>query len=78
MTIITQTSVQTTKQKKPRCPVCNKRLGLTSFVCRCDVRFCVNHVQAELHDCNYDHKTQQRKELEKQLPQVVAEKVIKI
>lgn len=66
------------KTKKPRCPVCNKKLGLMVFTCQCEKRFCIGHVQPELHDCTYDHKTKQRQELEKQLPQVVADKIIKI
>ena len=66
------------KQKKPRCPVCNKKLGLMVFTCKCEQRFCIAHMQPELHNCTYDHKAQQRKELKKQLPQVCAEKVIKI
>jgi predicted nucleic acid binding AN1-type Zn finger protein len=64
--------------KKPRCPICNKKLGLMLFTCQCERRFCIGHVQPELHDCTYDHKTKQRKELEKQLIKVVADKVIKI
>tara|TARA_B100001093_G_C26595844_1_gene913659 strand:+ start:93 stop:323 length:231 start_codon:yes stop_codon:yes gene_type:complete len=67
-----------TKQKKPRCPVCNKKLGLMVFTCKCEQRFCIAHMQPELHNCTYDHKAQQRKELKKLLPQVCAEKVIKI
>ena len=67
-----------TKQKKPRCPVCNKKLGLMVFTCKCEQRFCITHMQPELHNCTYDHKAQQRKELKKQLPHVCAEKVIKI
>lgn len=66
------------KSKKPRCPVCNKKLGLMVFTCQCEHRFCIAHVQPELHNCTYDHKTQQRQILRDQLPQVVADKVIKI
>ena len=66
------------KSQKPRCPMCNKKLGLMIFTCQCEKRFCISHVQPELHNCTYDHKTKQRQELRKQLPQVVADKVIKI
>ena len=67
-----------TKHKKPRCPICKKKLGLMIFTCQCEKRFCINHIQPELHECTYDHKTKQRKELKKLLPLVCAEKVIKI
>lgn len=66
------------KQKKPKCPVCNKKLGLMVFTCKCEQRFCISHMQPEQHMCTYDHKTQQRNLLKKQLPLVCAEKVMKI
>lgn len=70
--------ITSNKQKKPRCPVCNKKLGLMVFTCKCDIRFCITHMQPESHNCTYDHKGIQREELKKQLPQVIANKVIKI
>lgn len=66
------------KKKKPRCVVCNKKLGLMVFTCQCNQLFCITHLQPELHNCKYDHKTKQKEELEKSLPKVTAEKVIKI
>ena len=66
------------KQKKPRCPVCNKKLGLMVFTCKCEQRYCINHMRPEDHNCTYDHKTNQRKLLKEQLPLVCAEKIAKI
>lgn len=46
-----------------RCPICNKKLGITAIVCRCNNSYCVKHRYAEDHDCKYDYKTEERKSL---------------
>ena len=66
------------KQKKARCPVCNKKLGLMVFKCKCNIRFCLQHSSPELHNCTYDHKSIEREELEKKLVKVTPNKVIPI
>ena len=66
------------KPKKKRCPICNKKLGLLPFTCKCGLDFCVNHIQPELHNCNYDHKTDAKNLLNNRLVKVVNEKIEKI
>jgi hypothetical protein len=66
------------KPKKKRCPVCNKKIGLLTYTCKCGLEFCVNHIQPELHNCSYDHKTEAKKLLNDRLIKVVNEKVEKI
>ncbi|CAD7940639.1 unnamed protein product [Amoebophrya sp. A120] len=59
--------------KKNRCRVCNKRVGLTGFSCPCGGLFCSKHRYGgdvdddNTHLCDYDHKTQGKKQLQKQL-----------
>ena len=66
------------KAKKKRCPICNKKLGLLPFTCKCGLDFCVNHIQPELHNCNYDHKTDAKKLLNNRMIKVINEKIEKI
>lgn len=66
------------KQKKQRCPVCRKKLGMMVFTCKCEVRFCIEHSHPEAHECTYDHKTHGRNELKKTLIEVKPDKVIPI
>jgi len=63
------------KKKKLRCAMCNKKLGLLGFECKCGKMFCSSHLLAEYHNCTYDFKTEQCKRLEKSLVKVVHEKV---
>lgn len=66
------------KAKKKRCPVCNKKLGLLPYTCKCGLDFCVSHIQPELHNCCYDHKKEAKDLLSSRLVKVVNEKVEKI
>ena len=44
------------KKKKNRCPVCNKKMGLMPFECKCGKSFCILHKDPEAHNCTYDFK----------------------
>ena len=63
------------KKKKIRCAMCNKKLGLLGFQCKCGKMYCSAHLLAESHNCTYDFKTEQCKRLEKKLVKVVNQKV---
>lgn len=52
--------------KKSRCHECNKKLGIMVHECKCGKQFCISHLQAEMHQCLYDHRTESRKQLEKE------------
>ena len=66
-------------QKNPgRCFVCNKRVGLTGFKCRCDYVFCGAHRLAEAHDCSFDYKKVERQRLARNNPLISASKVDKL
>ena len=68
------------KKKTSRCCVCNKKLGLMVFTCKCSdsKMFCITHLQPEAHQCSYDFKTEQLNSLAKKLTKVVNEKVVKV
>jgi hypothetical protein len=60
------------KSKKNRCVVCNKKLGLLPFKCKCDSKklFCSVHRYPCSHDCTFDWKKEGRERLEKENPKV--------
>ena len=66
------------KQKKPRCFNCRKKLGILNYKCKCNNNFCSKCRLPETHECNYDYKTEGRQQLKKRLVKVKAEKIIKI
>jgi hypothetical protein len=61
-----------------RCNVCRKRVGLTSFRCRCGNLFCPRHRHSETHNCSFDYKTTGREEIARANPVIRAAKIIKI
>merc|ERR1712244_177123 len=67
-----------TKEKKNRCFVCKKKLGLTGFSCRCGGLFCAVHRYSDKHECNFDYKAMGEKEISEANPLIVAAKVAKI
>lgn len=53
------------EQRKKRCNQCRKKLGLTSFACRCGYYYCATHRLPEEHSCSFDYKMNGRNELNK-------------
>jgi hypothetical protein len=66
------------KKKKKRCPICNKKLKIINFKCKCNKTFCALHRMPEQHNCLYDYKTPGRRKIREENPRVVAEKIRKI
>ena len=66
------------KTKKKRCPICNKKLGLLPYTCKCGLDFCVSHIQPELHNCKYDHKKDAIELLNCKMIKVTNQKIEKI
>jgi len=48
------------KSRKRRCAMCNKKVGLTAFTCKCEGLFCSLHRYPECHDCQFDFKAAER------------------
>jgi hypothetical protein len=48
-----------------KCVVCNKKLGLIPFKCKCEESFCSMHRAPEDHKCTYDFKREAKEWLEK-------------
>ncbi|KAI7738704.1 hypothetical protein M8C21_001599 [Ambrosia artemisiifolia] len=65
-------------QGPSRCTTCRKRVGLTSFICRCGNVFCSVHRYSDKHDCQFDYRTTAKDAIAKANPVVKAEKLDKI
>lgn len=46
---------------KQKCHLCEKKVGLLAFDCKCGKVFCSRHRLPENHDCSFDHKTFEKK-----------------
>ncbi|KAH7441484.1 hypothetical protein KP509_03G040000 [Ceratopteris richardii] len=66
------------RQAANRCMVCQKRVGLVGFKCRCGDLFCATHRYSDRHDCSFDYKAAGRKAIAKENPVVKASKIEKI
>lgn len=63
------------KPKKKRCMVCNKKLGLLGFDCKCGHLFCSKHRMPEDHECTIDYKETGKKILKRDNIKVVKDKI---
>ena len=69
-------SLNTESCHKKRCASCYKKLQLAlTFTCKCGLTLCSIHRYPESHECTYDFKQEQRKNLEKSNPKIVASKI---
>lgn len=59
---------QVTNRKK--CLICNKRIGLTGFACRCGGLFCGAHRAETAHACTFDFKAAATATLETKLVKI--------
>ncbi|XP_049770483.1 AN1-type zinc finger protein 5-like [Schistocerca cancellata] len=67
-----------TKKNVNRCAVCNRKVGLTGFLCRCGGLFCAVHRYSDKHQCTFDYREMGAEEIRRNNPVVVGEKVKKI
>ena len=61
-----------------RCSQCNKKLGLSTFKCKCALVFCSQHRLPEEHECTYDHKAIGIRKLSQENPLVQGQKFNKL
>ncbi|NXD15864.1 ZFAN6 protein, partial [Nothocercus nigrocapillus] len=71
-------SLDKPKQKKNRCFMCRKKVGLTGFECRCGNVYCGMHRYSDVHSCSYNYKADAAEKIRKENPVVVGEKIQKI
>jgi len=57
-------STDKTSKQSTRCSQCNKKLGLMEYVCKCEKRFCISHLQPQEHNCTFDYRKEASKEIQ--------------
>uniref|UniRef100_A0A6C0AYA9 AN1-type domain-containing protein n=1 Tax=viral metagenome TaxID=1070528 RepID=A0A6C0AYA9_9ZZZZ len=58
-----------------RCMVCNKKINLIGFQCKCKNFFCSKHQYPDTHNCTFDYKKYGKKIIEKENPIIISSKV---
>lgn len=71
----TVTEYEKPKSVALRCNVCNRKVGLTAFPCRCGLTFCAVHSFSTSHACSFDYKALGKAEIEKANPLVIPKKL---
>ncbi|KAH7282504.1 hypothetical protein KP509_35G033600 [Ceratopteris richardii] len=61
-----------------RCFMCQKKVALRGFKCRCGDIFCSVHRYSDKHSCSYDYKAAGRASIAKANPLVKADKLQRI
>lgn len=50
-------------ERKKKCPICSKKIGILGIECRCGLTFCPLHRYPEQHECKFDFKEYDKKVL---------------
>ncbi|CAF0816433.1 unnamed protein product [Didymodactylos carnosus] len=66
------------KKKKQKCLICNRKLALTEYPCRCGGHYCSLHRYANEHNCTFDYKEHGQNEIRRNMPVVQGDKITKI
>jgi len=75
LTAKTEREVKMERKKKNRCMMCNKKLGIVPFECKCGDIHCSAHRYPDTHSCPIDYRKLAQEQLKKNNPVVVADKV---
>ncbi|KAJ3675424.1 hypothetical protein LUZ60_004466 [Juncus effusus] len=65
---VIKSSFNSPKLTHKRCFVCNKKVGIPGFRCRCGELFCGTHRYSDIHDCSFDYKSAGREEIARANP----------
>lgn len=66
------------KITKERCYHCNKKLKMIHFTCKCNHKYCILHQNPHSHNCSFNNKKVCQEIIQKNNPQTIHQKVIKI
>ena len=50
-----------TFNKKKKCPICSKKIGILGIECRCGITFCSLHRYPDQHNCSFNFKEYDKK-----------------
>lgn len=57
------------------CKICNKKVKISSYPCKCSFYFCKLHIFSENHDCSFNYKDEQKKIIEIKNPKIIPTKL---
>lgn len=62
--------------KKSRCAVCQRKVGMDYYVCKCanDLKFCATHRYPFSHNCTVNKSREHKEILVTQNPRIVPDK----
>jgi hypothetical protein len=63
---------------KIRCSLCNRKVGINGFECRCQKIFCTEHRFQYVHNCEVDPKSISQEKIAKENKVVITDKMIRI
>ena len=67
------------KKERMVCNQCKCRINITNSIsCECGKTLCMQHRYFNTHECTINYKEKDRKIIEKNNPQIIADKIIKI
>ena len=61
---VMQSEKKSSKQSN-RCSQCNKKLGVMEYICKCEKKYCISHLQPQEHGCTFDYRKEASKEIQK-------------
>lgn len=59
-----------------KCSVCNKKANGLGIICKCGLKFCMEHRMPEEHNCTFDFKTYYQKKILESLTTSVCPKFV--
>ena len=57
------------------CEVCEKKIKLSSYPCKCEKYFCKEHFVPESHMCSYNYKEEHKKKIYEKNPIIIPVKI---
>jgi len=63
------------QKNKKLCAVCNRKLKLTDFECRCGLRLCSEHRYTDRHECTVNYRLKQQEQLGETILKIAPKKL---
>ena len=65
-------------KSEQKCLVCNKKIPIWMFACKCGNKYCKIHSAPETHECTFNYKELGKTILEKNNPKIVISQLKKV
>ena len=58
-----------------KCLLCEKKIKISAYACKCGNYYCRHHSEPEKHDCTFDYLNEHKKILELKNPIITSVKI---